>query len=218
LKAIPGVLLISIFLTLTLFGCTETTVSEDESKAKVFVDIPLEIVGSDINFTYHVPDVCSIEVEGETDLIDLLMVDDVRARINAEGLEPGLYDNVPILCEVPGGITVIGTDPAEISVGVEFTALELNIEDVMVMINGRSDDFMYQISKPFCDVLVVGPSAVVELLTHETLEAYVDASGLEMGTHELTISVTILPEGVSLIGTDPGEVFVMILEPITDTV
>ena len=86
----------------------------------------------------------------------------------------------------------------------------LYIQHAIIEITGRSEGLSYDIFPTTCNVLVVGPADLMDNLSPQVLKAFVDVTGLDIGNYVRDIQVTVLPDGVSLIGTTPGVVLMTI--------
>jgi len=210
---IPEKIVLSILLAavlLTVAGCPGASTEKATLKSKVFVNLPIERTGADINFKYDAPETCTIEVEGPSEVIDAMTTDHLSARINVEGLSPGTHGPIKVLYDIPEGITLVSLDPSEVTLNIELSSVEKELKDVVIEITGTSVGLSYDIFPTKCNVLVVGPADLMENVNPQALKAFVDVTGLEIGNYVRDIQVTVLPDGVSLIGTTPGVILMTI--------
>lgn len=207
-KIILSILLATVLLTVA--GCPGASTEKVTLKSKVFVNFPIERTGADINFNYIAPESCTIEVEGPSEIIDAMNTDHLSARINVEGLSPGTHGPIKVLLDIPDGITLVSLDPSEVTLNVELSSVEREMKDIVIEMTGRSEGLSYDIFPTKCNVLVVGPADLMDNLNPQALKAFVDVTGLELGNYVRDIQVTVLPDGVSFIGTTPGVVLMTI--------
>ncbi len=125
--------------------------------------------------------------------------------VSVEGREGGVVTQQVGLV-LPSGI--FSVEPARVTVTVVVGEDRKSRDfDAPVVIKNLSPGLRWQISPSECTISVAGVQAEIDKLTAKQVSAFVDARGLEEGTHTLEVQAT-LPEGVELTGVNPGTVSV----------
>ena len=101
----------------------------------------------------------------------------------------------------------------EVLVTVEIDAITSGTTiEVPLTARDLSDGYEVELSVETVDVILTGPAVVIDELNTALVEAYVDLSGLEEGTHQLKTSVELLvaqnPNLADLVVTSISPAFV----------
>jgi YbbR domain-containing protein len=86
-----------------------------------------------------------------------------------------------------------------------------------INVNGLSEGLSAQTFPQTVDVIISGPVPVLEELTSREITVSVDATGLEVGTYQLTPEVKVSVDNVLVESILPGTVEVVIIVPSTPT-
>ena len=147
-------------------------------------------------------------VEDMSGLISTVSEIDVTdaTRMIAERLELDLPDEVTAIDENNEPLT-------EVLVTVEIDAITSGTTiEVPLTARDLSDGYEVELSVETVDVILTGPAVVIDELNTALVEAYVDLSGLEEGTHQLKTSVELLvaqnPNLADLVVTSISPAFV----------
>ncbi len=97
--------------------------------------------------------------------------------------------------DLPEGVSVFtegGADPREVLVTVDIDAV-MGGTTVEVPIKARKlrEGYSVSLSVPSVDVILTGPSVVLDELALDLVEAYVDLTGLEAGNHQIKVVVEL---------------------------
>jgi YbbR domain-containing protein len=151
-----------------------------------------------------------IEVEGEIDVTG-------ATRMIAERMDLNLPEGVSVLDTKEG-------DTSSVLVTVSIDAMTGGITmDLPLGIKRLRNDLVARLSVSEVDVILTGPSVLLDELEPDLLEAYVDLGGLGPGTHQVKPIVDLLVSQDSklrdLVVSDisPKSVEVVISEPPTPT-
>jgi YbbR domain-containing protein len=145
---------------------------------------------------------------------DPQLVDGLPGYVNTKPLDltgvDGYLETILEL-DLPEGITVVG-DPT-VLVQVNVTALETNMVisreiEVIGLLPGLSGE----VSPSQVSVSVSGPVPVLDNLTLRDIRVVVDLTNLEIGVHNLTPTIEILPADVVWEDLSPASVEVVISE------
>ena len=111
---------------------------------------------------------------------------------------------------LPGGVTLIGDQivPIEGSLPVAFRPVD---------VIGLGAGLRYQLSPTTVDVLLSGPLSVLDSLSPSDVQVKVDLTDLAIGTYQLTPTVTVTKQDVTVQSIQPGTVEVVIAKEITPT-
>jgi len=128
--------------------------------------------------------------------------------LTAVNTEP--FDLKGLTSDVDGSVNIAPPDPtlglstghvdAKINVVEAITDREFRAVDVEV----KDSDFKYRVEPKQATLTIRGPAVKLAGLAPKGL-AYVDANGLEPGSHELPLQVTV-PDGMQLVRQSPDKV------------
>jgi YbbR domain-containing protein len=99
----------------------------------------------------------------------------------------------------------IGVDPREVEVSLEIAPemKEKTLRNVPLKVRGKSVYPSWEVLPPHVTVYLEGPQGALDLVTSETLEAFVDVTNLVSRKISVPIRVTPGAEGVVVLGTVP---------------
>jgi len=130
----------------------------------------------------------TVTVFGPPDTIDAMgSVVDAAGEIDTTGVTRSFADRLPL--SLPAGVQVYGApvdQPFEVTVSIGIdpviggTTVELPLRIV-----GLGEGLSADVSVPVVDVLLTGPSAILDTLQTNLLDATIDVSSLGEGTHQL---------------------------------
>ena len=128
--------------------------------------------------------------------------------LTAVNTEP--FDLKGLTSDTDGSVNIVPPDPtlglstghvdAKINVVEAITDREFRAVDVEV----KDSDFKYRVEPKQATLTIRGPAVKLAGLAPKGL-AYVDANGLEPGSHELPLQVTV-PDGMQLVRQSPDKV------------
>jgi YbbR domain-containing protein len=112
--------------------------------------------------------------------------------------------------DLPGGVTLIGDQT--VAVQIEIVAVEDSrpVAFRLVEVIGLSPGLKAQLSPITVDVILAGPLPVLNSLEPEDVQVQIDLTGLTVGTYQLTPTVIVADEGVTVQSILPGTVEVII--------
>ncbi|MEN6480133.1 MAG: CdaR family protein [Anaerolineales bacterium] len=164
----------------------------------------------------------TVTVYGPPEVIDQMgSVVDVQGEIDTTGATRSFVVNVAL--DLPDEVQVYGASPDEpfevtVSIGIDAVIGGATVELPLRLIN-VGEGLTGELSVPVVDVLLTGPSAILDSLDTSLLEATVDVSGLSEGTHQVTPRVSILAgadsplQQVTIKGIQPEYVQVTLARP-----
>ncbi|MEW6030423.1 MAG: YbbR-like domain-containing protein [Chloroflexota bacterium] len=118
---------------------------------------------------------------------------------------------------LPEGVSVVGEQSVEVEVGIDPIQSNLTLPRVTVEFTGLEEGLSAAISPTTVDVILSGPSAVLNSLSRQDVRVVVDLTGLAEGTHQLTPKIEILVADVSVESILPATVEVVITPGVTPT-
>ncbi|HET9914063.1 MAG TPA: CdaR family protein [Anaerolineales bacterium] len=119
--------------------------------------------------------------------------------------------------DLPENITIIGAQTVQVQVSISPIQTSLTLLNQPINVNGLSEGLSAQTFPQTVDVIISGPVPVLEELTSREITVSVDATGLEVGTYQLTPEVKVSVENVLVESILPGTVEVVIAVPSTPT-
>jgi YbbR domain-containing protein len=132
----------------------------------------------------------------ETDPLDLNGASaDIETRLNL---------NLPL------GVTLVGEQNVLVQVGISAIQSSLTLTNRPVEINNLSTGLQAHISPEKVDVILSGPLPVLDTLAPADVHVIIDAKGLTPGTYQLTPTIQLVIEGVTVESILPGTVEVVI--------
>lgn len=118
---------------------------------------------------------------------------------------------------LPPGVSIVGEQTVLIQAGVSAIQSSLTLSGEKVEVIGLPAGMTAQVSPPSVDVILSGPLPLLDTLTRQDVHVTVDASGLDLGTHQLTPKVEVLITNISVESILPGTVEVDLLPGLTPT-
>ena len=145
---------------------------------------------------------------------------------------PGYVETVPLdlsgassniethlALDLPGGILLIGDQT--VSVQIEIVPIEdsRQVSFRQVEVIGLSPGLSAQLSPTTVDVILAGPLPVLNSLQPSDVHVRIDLTGLTLGTYQLTPTIMVAEQGVTVQSILPGTVEVTITKetPTTPT-
>jgi len=137
----------------------------------------------------------------ETDPLDLNGASaDIETRLNL---------NLPL------GVTLVGEQSVLVQVGISAIQGSLTLTNLPVEINNLSSGLQAHFSPDKVAVLLSGPLPALNTLVPADVHVIIDAKGLTPGTYQLTPTIQLLIEGVTVESILPGTVEVVISKKTT---
>ena len=143
---------------------------------------------------------------------------------------PGVVETQPLSLEdrkedistrlslnLPENITVVGAQTVQVQVSISPIQTSLTLLNQPINVNGLEEGLAAEVFPETVDVILSGPLPVLDALTSEDITVSVDASGLGIGSYQLTPEVNVLVENVLVESILPGTVEVVIGIPNTPT-
>jgi len=118
---------------------------------------------------------------------------------------------------LPENITIVGIQTVQVQVSISPIQTSLTLLNQPINVNGLSEGLSALAFPPTVDVILSGPLPILDALTSQDVTVSVDATGLEIGTHQLTPEVKVLVENVLVESILPSTVEVVIAIPNTPT-
>jgi YbbR domain-containing protein len=118
---------------------------------------------------------------------------------------------------IPDTISIIGSKTVQVQVGISPIQTSLTLLNQKINIVGLPEGFAARVSPQTVDVIISGPSPVLDILTPQDVVINVDVSGLELGIHQLAPKWNVYVSSVLVESILPGTVEVIIFVPDTPT-
>ncbi|HSK88602.1 MAG TPA: CdaR family protein [Anaerolineales bacterium] len=118
---------------------------------------------------------------------------------------------------LPDNITIQGAQTVQVQVSISPIQTSLTLLNQPINVNGLSEGLAAQVFPQTVDVIVSGPLPVLDALTSRDIVVSVDATGLGVGTYQLTPEVRVSVENVLVESILPGGVEAVITVPSTPT-
>ncbi len=118
---------------------------------------------------------------------------------------------------LPAGVSVVGEQTVLIQAGVSAIQSSLTLAGEKVDVIGLPAGMIAQVSPPSVDVILSGPLPLLDTLTRQDVHVTVDATGLELGIHQLTPKVEVLISNINVESILPGTVEVDLTPGLTPT-
>jgi YbbR domain-containing protein len=118
---------------------------------------------------------------------------------------------------IPDTISIIGSKTVQVQVGISPIQTSLTLLNQKINIVGLPEGFAARVSPQTVDVIISGPSPVLDVLTPQDVVINVDVSGLELGIHQLAPKWNVFVSSVLVESILPGTVEVIIFVPDTPT-
>lgn len=137
----------------------------------------------------------TVTVFGPTDVIeDMASVVDTVGEVDTTGATRSFSERLPLA--LPEGVQVYGASASEpyevtVSIGIDAVISGITVE-LPIRIRNIPEGLRTELSVPVVDVLLTGPSAILDTLQTTLLEASVNISALGEGTHQVRPEVRII--------------------------
>lgn len=118
---------------------------------------------------------------------------------------------------LPEGVSVVGEQSVEVEVGIDPIQSNLTLPRVTVEFTSLEEGLSAAISPTTVDVILSGPSAVLNGLSRQDVRVIVDLTDLGVGTHQLTPKIEILVADISVESILPATVEVVITPGVIPT-
>jgi YbbR domain-containing protein len=118
---------------------------------------------------------------------------------------------------LPENISIIGSKTVQVQVGVSPIQTSLTLVNQKINVTGLPEGLAARVSPQTVDVIISGPSPVLDTLTPQDVVINVDVSGLEIGIHQLVPKWNVVVSNVLVESILPGTVEVIIFIPDTPT-
>lgn len=125
--------------------------------------------------------------------------------------------NTRLALNLPAEITIEGGPTVQVQVSISPIQTSITLLNQPINVNRLSEGLAAQVFPQTVDVIVSGPLPVLDALTSEDITVSVDATGLEIGSYQLTPEVSVSVENVLVESILPGGVEVVISVPSTPT-
>jgi YbbR domain-containing protein len=119
--------------------------------------------------------------------------------------------------DLPENISIIGSKTVQVQVGISPIQTSLTLLNQQINVVGLPEGLAARASPQTVDVIISGPSPVLDILTPQDVVINVDVSGLEIGIHQLVPKWDIFVSNVLVQSILPGTVEVIIFVPDTPT-
>src|SRR5699024_4836805 len=170
----------------------------------VDVDNPSKTVPIEITTSGELPEGYSlISSEADLDEVEVFATSEVLEGISSISTEDINLDDmkksgtVEAALKLPEGVSVLSDDTIEVSFDIEQTK---TVDDIPIEIENAADGQDVTFIDPEegqMSVTVVGDPSDIDELTKEDIQIMVDVDGLEVGEHELDVTVEG-PEGIDI--------------------
>lgn len=119
---------------------------------------------------------------------------------------------------LPENITVVGAQTVQVQVSISPIQTSVTLLNQPIDVNGLEEGLSAQVFPQTVDVIISGPLPVLDALTSKDITVFVDASGLEIGSYQLTPEVRVAVDNVLVESILPGTVEVVVSPPLTPTI
>jgi hypothetical protein len=119
--------------------------------------------------------------------------------------------------DLPADITIQGVQTVQVQVSISPIQTSLTLLNQPINVNGLSEGLAAQVFPQTVDVIFSGPLPVLDTLTSKDVTVSVDATGLAVGTYQLTPEVRVSVDNVLVESILPGTVEAVITVPSTPT-
>jgi YbbR domain-containing protein len=139
----------------------------------------------------------TVTIVGPPSVIDAMgSLIDVTEDIDVTGATRMVAERVEL--SLPEGVSVLGANENQpftvlVTVGIDAVTGGSTVE-LPIQTRRLQDGLSAQLSVPRIDVILTGPSVVLDELEVDLLNAYVDLSGLGVGTHQVRPEVEFLSD------------------------
>jgi len=111
---------------------------------------------------------------------------------------------------LPEGVLVVGEQTVQVQVGIAAIEGSLSLNNMQVEIIGLRSGLDVQISPQTVDVILAGPLPLLDKLSAGDVKIFVDLTGLNAGTHQLTLQAEIVINDVKIQSINPTTIEVTI--------
>jgi YbbR domain-containing protein len=119
--------------------------------------------------------------------------------------------------DLPENISIIGSNTVQVQVGISPIQTSLTLLNQQINVIGLPEGLAARVSPQTVDVIISGPSPVLDTLTPQDVVINVDVTGLEIGIHQLVPKWDVFVSNVLVQSILPGTVEVIIFVPDTPT-
>jgi len=119
--------------------------------------------------------------------------------------------------DLPADITIQGVQTVQVQVSISPIQTSLTLLNQPINVNGLAEGLAAQVFPQTVDVIFSGPLPVLDTLTSKDVTVSVDATGLGVGTYQLTPEVRVSVDNVLVESILPGTVEAVITVPSTPT-
>jgi len=135
------------------------------------------------------------------------------ASLDLSGAKEDIEKQLGII--LPPGVTLIGDQFVTVKVGIAPIESSLPISYLQVGMIGLATGLQAHLSPVTVDIILSGPSPVLDSLAFSDVHVQVDLTGLTPGTYQLTPKVSIVQQNVTVESILPQTVEVIITSTIT---
>lgn len=119
---------------------------------------------------------------------------------------------------LPEYISVVGSQTVQVNVSISPIQTSVTLTNQLINVNGLEGRLAAQVLPQAVDVIISGPLPVLDTFSSQDITVSVDATGLEIGTHQLRPQARVLVENVQVVSILPETVEVVISPPLTPTI
>jgi YbbR domain-containing protein len=151
---------------------------------------------------------------------NLALIDSVPGYVETSSLDlSGKSENIDTYLGIilPPGVTLIGDQMVAVQVGIAAIEGSQTASYRPVEVVGLKPGFQVHLSPDTVDVILSGPLPVLQTLLISDIHVQVDVSGLAPGTYQLTPTVKINSQQLTIDSILPGTVEVTITSSATPT-
>ncbi|HSL30841.1 MAG TPA: CdaR family protein [Anaerolineales bacterium] len=119
---------------------------------------------------------------------------------------------------LPEYISVVGSQTVQVNVSISPIQTSVTLTNQLIDVNGLEEGLAAQVLPQAVDVIISGPLPVLDTFSSQDITVSVDATGLEIGTHQLRPQARVRVENVQVVSILPETVEVVISPPLTPTI
>ncbi len=151
---------------------------------------------------------------------DTELVNDLPGYVETEPLNlNGASQNIELSLGLilPTGVSVVGEQTVMVQVGIDAIEGSLSLNNMAVEVLGLENGLSAVAAPTTVDIILTGPLPLLEKLTANDIRVTVDATGLNLGAHQIAPIIEILIADIEVQSIIPGTVEIVISNTTTGT-
>jgi len=144
---------------------------------------------------------------------DPALINDLPGVVETESLDISGISNdmtTSLPLQLPEGISIVGEQSVTVQVSVEAIVSSLTLANQPILVENLEEGMSASISPETVDVILSGALPLLDTLSPQDVQVSVDVAGLDIGTHQLAPTVTILISNIQVESILPATVEVIL--------